>query len=131
MLAEEEDRDLWYGHQELILAIDDEPTVCEIVKDTLETHNYRVSIAHNGVEAVELYAKHKEEIHCVLMDMMMPSMDGLATISQLRQLNPNIYAIAMSGLNSTDAVDRALRSGFQKFLPKPFAKKELLSVLRS
>jgi CheY-like chemotaxis protein len=64
------------------------------------------------------------------MDLMMPFMDGLAAIPLLQRLNPDIYAIAMSGLNSTEAVAEAERQGFQGFLAKPFTTQELLQAVR-
>ncbi|MCS6812636.1 MAG: response regulator [Cyanobacteria bacterium] len=118
------------GHQELILVVDDEVAICEITKTTLEMHNYRVLTANNGEQAIALVATHHHDIHCVLIDLMMPVMDGLTTIALLRQFNPSIYAIAMSGLNSTEAVAEADRLGFQGFLAKPFTTQELLHALR-
>jgi signal transduction histidine kinase len=118
------------GNQELILVVDDETAICEVVKTTLELHNYRVLTAQNGEQAIALFAEHRHEVHCVLMDLMMPCLDGLAAIPQLQCLNPDIYAIAMSGLNSTEAVAEADRLGFQGFLAKPFTAQELLHTLQ-
>lgn len=122
--------DVLVGHQELILVVDDEVAICEITKTTLEMHNYRVLTANNGEQALALAAAHHHDIHCVLMDLMMPLMDGLTTLALLQQLNPNIHAIAMSGLNSTEAVAEADRLGFQGFLAKPFTTQELLHALQ-
>lgn len=117
------------GQQELILVVDDEAAICQVTKATLEIYNYRVLTASDAVEAIALLAQYKDQINGVLMDIMMPSMDGLAAISLLRQFNPNLYAVAMSGLNSTEAVAQAESLGFQGFLPKPFGTKELLQIL--
>uniref|UniRef100_A0ACD5H0C2 ATP-binding protein n=1 Tax=Desertifilum tharense IPPAS B-1220 TaxID=1781255 RepID=A0ACD5H0C2_9CYAN len=64
------------GQQELILVVDDEAMICETTKTILEAYNYQVLTANDGVEAIALYAEHQEEIYCVLMDIMMPLMDG-------------------------------------------------------
>jgi len=117
------------GDQEWILVVDDEASICEITKVTLETHNYQVLTASDGIEAIAVYAQHKDEIHSVLMDLMMPAMDGASTLIMLRRLNPEVFAIAMSGLNSTEAVAQAEQLGFQRFLAKPFTTQELLQVL--
>jgi PAS domain S-box-containing protein len=117
------------GDQEWILVVDDEASICEITKVTLETHNYQVLTASDGIEAIAVYAQHKDEIHSVLMDLMMPAMDGASTLIMLRRLNPEVFAIAMSGLNSTEAVAQAEQLGFQRFLAKPFTTRELLQVL--
>jgi CheY-like chemotaxis protein len=60
------------------------------------------------------------------MDIMMPEMDGNTALVTLHQIAPNLPAIAMSGLNTTDAIAQAQRSGFLKFLTKPFTTDELL-----
>jgi signal transduction histidine kinase/CheY-like chemotaxis protein len=124
------DVDMLTGHQELILVVDDEESICEITKTALETYNYRVLTAHNGEQAIALFAEYRDEIVWVLMDLMMPTMDGLTAIPLLQRLNPQVQAIAMSGLNSTTAVAEAERLGFKHFLAKPFATHELLSKLQ-
>jgi CheY-like chemotaxis protein len=127
----ENDLELLKGQQELILVVDDETAICDIVKTTLETYNYQLLTASDGIEAIALYAQHKDKISSVLMDMMMPTMDGSATILVLRQLNPQVQVIAMSGLNSIEAVTQAEKLGFQGFLPKPFTTRELLQILHN
>jgi len=126
----EEPLDLLRGHDELVLVVDDEPAICEIMKTTLEMYNYRVLVANDGLAAIALLAEYKDYIHAVLMDMMMPTMDGLTASHLLKRLNPNLKAFATSGLGSTDAASRAEKLGFQGFLAKPFTTRELLELLR-
>ncbi len=121
--------ELLTGQQELILVVDDEAAIRETTKTILETYNYQVVTASDGIEAIALFAEHNDKIHAVLMDIMMSSMDGLGTIPLLRRFNPNLYVIAMSGLNSTEAVAQIERLGFQRFLSKPFTTRELLQIL--
>jgi CheY-like chemotaxis protein len=124
------DVELPNGHGELILVVDDEVTICQITKSTLESHNYKVLTASDGIEALALYAQYKDEISVVLIDLMMPGMDGSTTILTLQRMNPQVQIIAMSGLmsNWTTAQKRSL--GIQYFLPKPFTSQALLSTLR-
>lgn len=117
------------GQQQLILVVDDESAICEISKATLETYQYQVLTAKDGMEAIALFADYKDEITVVLMDLMMPVMDGLAAITVMRQLQPSVQAIAMSGLTSKEAIARAKTLGFQHFLPKPFTTEDLLQAL--
>ncbi|MFB2937874.1 response regulator [Aerosakkonemataceae cyanobacterium BLCC-F154] len=124
-----DDLELLTGQEELILVVDDEAAINEITKITLETYNYRVLTASDGIEAIALYAEYKDEIAGVLMDIMMPTMDGTTIIPLLRRLNPNVYVVAMSGLNSTEVVNQVQKLGFQGFLSKPFTTKELLWAL--
>ncbi len=117
------------GQQELILVVDDEVAICDIIRLTLETHDYQVIVATDGIEAIARFAEHKDQLCGVLLDMMMPSLDGLTTITVLRQLNPTVPIIAISGLNSTEIVAQTERMGLQGFLPKPFTTQELLQTL--
>jgi two-component system, cell cycle sensor histidine kinase and response regulator CckA len=123
------DSELPEGQQQLVLIVDDEMAICELTKTTLENHNYRVLTAHNGQEAIELYAKYQDEIAIVLMDMMMPVMDGATTITSLKLINPHGRVIAMSGLNTSEAIAQAERLGFDRFLTKPFTTSDLLATL--
>jgi signal transduction histidine kinase/DNA-binding response OmpR family regulator len=124
----DEEMNLLAGHQELILVVDDEEAICQITKTTLEAYNYRVLTATDGAEAIALLSHHTET-DCVLMDVMMPHMDGLTALSLVHQIKPDVYAIAMSGLNSTEAAAQVEKLGFHSFLPKPFTTKDLLQTL--
>ncbi len=117
------------GEQQLILVVDDEKAICALIQTTLEMHNYRVLTANNGTEAIALYAEHRDEIDRVLIDMMMPVMDGLTTVTALHQINPDLPIVAMSGLNSIEAVAQAKRFGCQYFLAKPYTTADLLQVV--
>lgn len=117
------------GQQQLILIVDDEAAICETMKETLLMQDYQVLVAQDGIEAVALMAQHQQQIRAVLMDLMMPTLDGLATLPLLRRFNPDLCAIAMSGLTATESVAQAKELGFQGFLQKPFTRKDLLQML--
>src|SRR5215813_6608134 len=112
------------GSGELILVVDDEIAIREIAKGTLEAYGYRALTASDGTEAVALYALHKNEIKVVLTDIMMPYMDGPATIRALQKLNPNVRIIASSGLAENSKIE-----GVKGFLPKPYTAERLLNTL--
>ena len=117
------------GNSELILVVDDEPVICEILKTTLESQNFEVFTAQDGIEAIATYVQNKKKIRLVLIDMMMPEMDGATAISTLQQLNPQVQVIAMSGLASTEALAQAAGREIQGFLAKPFTKSDLLNTV--
>jgi PAS domain S-box-containing protein len=118
------------GNGELILIVDDEPLIQQVTKTSLEDNNYKTLLASNGVEAIALYAQHKHEISVVLMDIMMPSMDGLTALRALHKLNPQLQAIATSGLASNDRVTEVGNLGVKAFLSKPYTHKELFATLQ-
>ncbi|MBN3925726.1 PAS domain-containing sensor histidine kinase [Nostoc sp. NMS4] len=118
------------GRGELILVVDDEVAITQIAKTTLEIHNYKVLTAQNGIDAIALYTEHKDEIRLVLIDMMMPLMDGETTISTLQIINPEVQIIAMSGLARAETLVQTTGIGIQGFLAKPFSPNQLLSFVQ-
>jgi two-component system cell cycle sensor histidine kinase/response regulator CckA len=117
------------GNAEWILVVDDEPEILETTKMSLETYNYRVLTANGGIEAISLCAQYKHKIAVVLVDMMMPSMDGPTTIQTLQKIDPAIKAIAISGFVSNDKLKDA--SGIKNFIAKPYTIQELLKTLQT
>jgi two-component system, cell cycle sensor histidine kinase and response regulator CckA len=117
------------GQGELILVVDDEVTLQEIAKATLELHGYRSMTASDGVEAIALYAEHKHTISAVLLDLLMPELDSATIIRTLHILNPQVQIIAMSGLATPEVAIEARQEGIQSFLAKPFTASELLNLL--
>jgi PAS domain S-box-containing protein len=126
---EEPEKELPSGNGELILVVDDEDSIRDITKTSLEIHNYKAITACDGIEAIALYAEHRDEISVVLTDMLMPSMDGLTTIRTLKKINPNVKIIAVSGLASTEKVNAAADIGVKAFLSKPYTAKQLLQTI--
>ncbi|WP_017652744.1 hybrid sensor histidine kinase/response regulator [Fortiea contorta] len=130
-ILEEPDQDLPAGNGELILVVDDEAAIRDITKTSLESHNYKAITASDGIEAIALYAEHRDEISLVLTDMVMPSMDGVTTIRTLKKINPDIKIIAVSGLASSDKVNMAYELGIKAFLSKPFTANQLLQTIKT
>lgn len=118
------------GNQELILVADDEATIREITKASLETHNYRVITVNDGIEAVATYVKQQAEIAVVVMNMMMPGMDGATAIRTLQKINPEVKIVASSGRNFTSKIfnDRHLK--IRSFLVKPYTTQTLLETIK-
>jgi PAS domain S-box-containing protein len=122
------------GRNELILIVEDEPSIQQVLKISLEDCNYRTLTANNGLEAIAHYQAHQQDhqqdIQVVLMDMMMPTLDGLSAIQRIKALNPAVKVIAMSGLASNRQVVETIGDQTIKaFLPKPYTTQELLETL--
>ncbi|MGB6296124.1 MAG: PAS domain S-box protein, partial [Rivularia sp. (in: cyanobacteria)] len=117
------------GSGELILVVDDEPAIRQITKSSLEAYNYRVITASNGIEAIKIYTKHQQEINLILLDMMMPEMDGETTIGLLQNINAEVKIVAISGLvsNYDSRLDDILN--VKAFMSKPFTGKDLLHTI--
>ncbi len=114
---------------DLILVVDDEPTLLEVTQATLETAGYRVLAVSNGQEALAVYREQHKKIKAVLTDMAMPGMDGLAASQAMQAINPEVKIIATSGLRSQQNIEDAKRTGVQAVLWKPYTADELLDKL--
>ncbi len=116
------------GLGELILIVDDEANIREMLQITLESYNYRTIVATNGIEAIAAYTTHQDRIKAVVLDIMMPLMDGTTVISELQQFNPSpVKIIACSGLVTSNSLRNM--AGVKAFLAKPFTAEDLLNTL--
>lgn len=116
------------GNGELILVVDDEPSILSVCKEALQLHNYRVLTATDGIDAIAQYAQHRAEISVVLMDMMMPELGGERAIKTLKLLNPQAKIIATSGITANQGLAEAAGAEVT-FLSKPFSTDDLLNIL--
>jgi PAS domain S-box-containing protein len=119
------------GRGETVLVVDDEPTILEVTQRGLVEAGYRVLAAPDGAEAVALFAQDPDAVDLVLTDMMMPVMDGAATVHALRTLRPDLRVIATSGLDASDHEGRTAAVGVDRVLAKPFSTATLLHAVRS
>ncbi|HKI35705.1 MAG TPA: PAS domain S-box protein [Gemmataceae bacterium] len=117
------------GHEEVILLVDDEANILLVTRAMLESHGYHVLSASGGAEAVEVFRQHNGEIRAVILDMVMPEMDGPSTLQALRQLDPGVRVIACSGLPPLGRAAPDVRVGARAFLPKPFSREQLLRAV--
>jgi PAS domain S-box-containing protein len=127
--GEKTQTDLPAGNGELVLVVDDEESIREITRGTLEAFGYKVMTASDGTEALAIYADHKNEIEVVLTDMVMPFMDGSATIRALQRMNPAVRIIAASGLGTGQRAGEGALEGVSVFLNKPYTAERLLKTL--
>lgn len=121
------DQELAQGNGELILIVDGEDVVKQTTQEILEDYNYKTLVANDGIEAITLYAEHKQKISAILLDMLMPNMDGFTAIRILLTLNPKVKIIASSGLSANE--QKAIAEGAKKFLLKPYTTTDLLTTL--
>jgi CheY-like chemotaxis protein len=117
------------GNGELVLVVDDEVPTLETVKAVLQSRGYRALTARDGEEALEIYDRNRADVRVILLDMMMPGMDGLAVMARLRERDANVRILASSGLRFAGGTAEALAAKRIPFLPKPYSDEQLLAAL--
>ena len=111
-----------------ILLVDDEPGMLRYIKTLLEVDDYKVETATTGEEALQHMEKGLQP-DLVLLDVLLPGIDGLETLEKLRQKRPGLKVVMLSCVNDTRKVVQAMRLGAQDYLTKPFQKAELDRVI--
>jgi DNA-binding NtrC family response regulator len=111
-----------------ILLVDDEPAMLRYIRTLLEVDDYKVETASTGEEALQRVERGMEP-DLVLLDVLMPGIDGLETLEQLRQKRPGVKVVMLSCVSDTKKVVQAMRLGAQDYLTKPFQKAELDAVI--
>lgn len=124
-VRKESDGELIYG-KGTVLVVDDEDIVRDISREILEKLGYSVLEASNGLEAVELYGDRHNEVDLVLLDLVMPVMDGREAFERLRKINPGVKVLFSSGYDSDKQSGlSSMSSGARGFIRKPFTILEL------
>ena len=111
-----------------ILLVDDEPGMLRYIRTLLEVDDHNVETASTGEEALDRVQKGFVP-NLVLLDLLMPGIDGLETLEGLRKLQPNIKVVILSCVNDTKKVVQAIRLGAADYITKPFQKAELDTVI--
>ena len=112
-----------------ILLADDVQELAKAVGAILEYNDYEVDIVENGKEALDKVNKNVYD--CIILDVMMPVMDGFETVKQMRKLNIKTPIILLTAKTLVDDKVEGLDSGANYYLTKPFEKKELLATIRA
>jgi nitrogen-specific signal transduction histidine kinase len=117
-----------YGNGQLILVVDDEASIVEITKTSLQDFNYRVLTASNGMDALSLFTDYKNQIDMVLIDLILPDINGPTVIGIMQRLKPQIKILAISG-SANNPMLASAELCVHSFLRKPYTLHELLSAL--
>ena len=110
-----------------VLVVDDEPQVAWVLRLTLEHEGYRTHTASNGIEALEELHKHHPSL--MVLDLMMPEMDGWSMLQEMTKMPQRPRVVIVSALTGPDDKAKATALGADAFVPKPFDIEELIGVL--
>jgi CheY-like chemotaxis protein len=119
------------GNREYLLFIEDEPQVAALAAEMLADEGYKVIMAKDGFEALEIYRKIGKQIGLVILDFFLPVMDGDAVFDELKALNPKVNVVLSSGFAEQSKISAMLGQGLRGFIPKPYSREKLLGQVRS
>jgi DNA-binding NtrC family response regulator len=115
---------------ETILLVDDEEIIRDVGKTMLTKFGYTVLTVPSGESAVKIYRKERERINLVLLDLIMPGMDGQGCLEALLKLDPKTKVIVASGYWDTGPIKEVMETGAKSFIGKPYDMMKLLKLVR-
>jgi DNA-binding response OmpR family regulator len=107
-----------------ILYVEDEPALGKIVKESLQSRKYQVSMGEDGLQRLRLFEKDSFDI-CIL-DIMLPKMDGYTLAGEIRKTSPQIPIIFLTAKSQVEDVVKGFQTGGNDYLKKPFSLEELI-----
>ena len=114
---------------ETILVIEDEEKVVYLLRKTLLRHGYKVLVALDGEQAIDLYQRHKQNVGAVLLDIGLPRTGGWDVILKLKEQNPNVKLIVTSGYIEPELKSRMQCAGVEGFIEKPYSPDDVIQTL--
>ena len=115
---------------ETVLFVDDEEMITELAEDLLGLLGYRVLIAGSGKEAVEIFEQNRDAIDMVILDVVMPNMNGVETYDRIKNINPRVKVLLSSGYGDIGQATEIMDRGCNGFIQKPFKVKQLSRKMR-
>ena len=117
-------------HNKKVLIIDDETIIGDLLEDVLGNEGLDVICAQDGKTGIALYKKHIKEIGLILLDVILPEMDGQEVLHQIKQINPEIRVLIISGFSETNVKDKLIAEGVVGFIPKPFSIVDITEMVK-
>ncbi len=114
--------------QEKILIVDDDPQIRTLLAKRLKFHQYRVSTAEDGEEGLDKF--RKEGADMVLLDMMMPKLDGIETLTRMKKEDPEVLVIMLTAFATIEKAVEAMKKGAYDFIPKPCEPEHILLTIQ-
>jgi len=118
------------GNGELILVVDDEAAVRKLAAAILSRSGYRTLTAAEGREGITVFENNRASIKLVVSDLMMPHLDGPGMLRVLKQMQPDLKSIIITGLGEENRIAEAKAAGADLILNKPFAADQLLALVK-
>ena len=115
---------------ETILVVDDEAMILDVAGEMLKMLNYRVITVPNGADAIDLYRREQKRVDLVVLDMVMPDMNGGDVFDAIREINPDVKVLLSIGYSLNGQAGKIMERGCSGFIQKPFTISDLAGKLR-
>jgi len=115
---------------ESVLLVDDEERILTVGREICKALGYSVITADSGKEAIRIYKKEQDKINLVILDMIMPEMNGLETFLKLKKLNPDVKVLLSTGYSIDEKAQEMLRQGCRGYILKPYSVIDFSHKLR-
>jgi two-component system, cell cycle sensor histidine kinase and response regulator CckA len=113
-----------------VLIVEDQDDLRDLLKSILEENGFSVLTAFDGVDAVEVFTEHKDEIGVVLSDIGLPRLGGWDALIKMREIEPDLKGILASGYFHENVKEEIIRSGAKTMIQKPYNTPQVVAMIR-
>jgi two-component system cell cycle sensor histidine kinase/response regulator CckA len=117
--------------QDTVLIVEDEENLRDLLRMMLEENGINVLEAADGIEAIEIFTAHKDEIGILLTDLGLPRLGGWEAFLIMRKINPDLKGLLASGFFSQDVKKEIIRSGATDFIQKPYNSTQIVAMIHN
>ncbi len=117
--------------QRTVLIVDDEDVIRDLLADVVSDRGYRVLTAASGKDAIEIVKIEKKAVNLVVLDMLMPELDGRQTYEQMKQIVPDLHVLVATGFGREDVARGLMELGIRGVVSKPFHIEDLMTLIDS
>ena len=128
--AERSEPSLDEGRGELVLVVEDDGHIRDLLCRVLERNAYRVVAAEDGIQALAWFDEHSADVDLVILDMVMPRMSGMRTYLRMREIDPSVNVVMVSGNTEQRLADEMMDMGVSGYIRKPFTLQQVLGEVR-
>ncbi len=114
-----------------VLIIDDESIIRDLIQDVLQSEGYEVVTAKDGIAGLEVFRSKADDIGLVILDVILPKLDGQTVFTEIRKLKPDVKVLIISGYSKSDVKEELNRAGINGFIAKPFSIVYLVETVNS
>jgi PAS domain S-box-containing protein len=130
-VAAKQQKPITGSQKQTVMVVDDESIILDLIEDILASDGYKIFTAENGLDAMRIYEVQPMQFDLVILDVIMPKMDGRELFYKMRELNPSVKIIITSGFSKPDIREELLEQGADGFLQKPFTIDVLTNLVHS